>query len=220
MRKLFKKVVSVFLVPFTQWYLKKERTFQYRDISVTVMPGVFHPGFFYSTKFLLEFLEQQQLKGKRLLELGCGSGLISIVSAKRGANVTASDISAGAIDNTRRNVAKNKVAVSVIHSDLFNSIPKQTFDVIVINPPYYAKDPVNDAQYAWYCGKDFEYFRKLFGSIASYIDKSSLVIMVLTKGSEINTLKQIAGSRNISFEMLVEKNVLFDEKDYIFQLKT
>ena len=219
MRKLLKKVASIFLVPFTQWYLRKERSFQYRDTSVTVMPGVFHPGFFYSTKFLLEFLEQQQLTGKSLLELGCGAGLISVAAAKRGANVTASDISITAIDNATKNMAKNKVSVSVIHSDLFNSIPEQTFDFIFINPPYYARDPTNDAQYAWYCGKDFEYFTKLFGSILPYVDKSSLVIMVLTKGSEINTIKKIAGSQNISFELLREKKVLFDEKDYIFQLK-
>ncbi|MEO5977899.1 MAG: methyltransferase [Chryseolinea sp.] len=219
MRKLFKRIASVFLVPLTQWYLRKERSFRYRGTSVTVTPGVFHPGIFYSTKFLLELLDEQDLRGKRLLELGCGSGLISIVSAKHGANVMATDISTAAIENTTRNAAANKVSISILHSDLFESIPFQKFDIVVINPPYYAGDPVNDAQYAWYCGMNFEYFKKLFATITPYVHQNSLVIMVLTKGSDINTIKQIADTQNISFEMLREKDVLFDEKDYIFQLK-
>ncbi|MEO8470958.1 MAG: methyltransferase [Chryseolinea sp.] len=219
MRKLFKRIASVFLVPLTQWYLRKERSFRYRGTSVTVTPGVFHPGIFYSTKFLLELLDEQDLRGKRLLELGCGSGLISIVSAKHGANAMATDISTAAIENTTRNAAANKVSISILHSDLFESIPFQKFDIVVINPPYYAGDPVNDAQYAWYCGMNFEYFKKLFATITPYVHQNSLVIMVLTKGSDINTIKQIADTQNISFEMLREKDVLFDEKDYIFQLK-
>lgn len=79
------------------------------------------------------------LKGKKFLELGCGSGLISIAAAKKGARVTASDINPVAVEFLVKNSEENKVEIEVIESDLFNDIPKQPFDIIAINPPYYKK---------------------------------------------------------------------------------
>jgi release factor glutamine methyltransferase len=58
MRRLIKRIVGSTWKPFVTWYLRKPRVFRYRDISVTVQPGVFHPGFFFSTKLLLGFLEE------------------------------------------------------------------------------------------------------------------------------------------------------------------
>src|SRR5215475_4196780 len=112
MRKFFKRWASFFLVPATKWYLRKQRTYSYKDIPVTVFSGVFHPGFFYSTKFLIDFLSDQPLKNKTLLELGCGTALISIFAAKNGAIVTASDVSQKAIDNAALNVKANQAAIN------------------------------------------------------------------------------------------------------------
>ena len=103
MRKWLKRGAEVFLIPLTRWYLKNPRRHTYRGITVSVLPGVFHPGLFSSTKFLLEFLQDQNLKNSSLLELGCGTGLISIVAAKAGAKVTACDLSLLAINTANQN---------------------------------------------------------------------------------------------------------------------
>ena len=63
-----------------KWYLSKPRDFSYKNISVIVLPGVFHPGFFHSTKMLLGFLNHQDINKKEFLELGCGSGIISVIA--------------------------------------------------------------------------------------------------------------------------------------------
>ena len=52
--------------------------------------------------------------------------------------------------------------IRIIHSDLFDNIPLEAFDIIAINPPYYKKDPHAPAEYAWFCGKKGEYFERLF----------------------------------------------------------
>ena len=90
MRKILKRIVSPILVPFVRWYLRKERKFVYNGITTHIFPGVFHPGFFHSTKFILRYLADKDLRGKSFLELGCGSGLVSIVAAKAGSDVTSS----------------------------------------------------------------------------------------------------------------------------------
>lgn len=111
--------------------------YRYGNIRLEIPPQVFHPGFFFSTGLLLRYILTLPLQGKRFLELGAGSGLISIQAAKKGAIVTATDINPVAIDCLRRNCDQNNVTAEIILSDLFAVIPEQPFDIIAINPPYY-----------------------------------------------------------------------------------
>ena len=219
MRKLFKRCISFFLVPLTRWYLRKERSYTYKGTTVNVIPGVFHPGLFYSTKFLIDYLLEQPIKNKSLLELGCGTGLLSIVAFKAGALVTASDLSSLAIKNVKSNGHRNGVFIHCIHSDLFDAIDKKPFDWIIINPPYYAKTAENEEGLAWYCGENFEYFQKLFGSIKDYMHATTEVIMVLTKGSEVEKILAIGNKHGFEFELIKEKDVLFDEKDFLYRVR-
>lgn len=219
MRKYFKYFSSLILVPFTQWYLRKERVFTYKSITVTVRPGVFHPGLFHSTKLLLSYLSEKKLSGKTFLELGCGTGFLSLYAARQEAIVTASDISELAIENCTVNAQRNHATFSIIQSDLFDSLGRQNFDVIVINPPYYAKDPVTEADYAWNCGAEFQYFQKLFQQLPSFTEQDSEVIMVLTKGCDLKAIFAIAEKNKFAFSLIQEKSVLFDEKDFLFQVR-
>ena len=218
MRKFFKFISSIVLIPITRWYLKKERKYSYRGISVIVKPGVFHPGLFYSTKFILEFLQQQSIANKTFLELGSGSGLISTIAAKAGARVTASDISTKAVENTALNANQNKVSVQVVKSDIFDQLQTTIFDWIVINPPYYAKRPSTEAELAWHCGEHFEYFEKLFTQLPNHIHNNSEVIMVLTKGCDLEKISEIAGKNGFQFKLIRQKKVLFDEMDFLFRI--
>ena len=220
MRKFLKRCIALILIPATQWYLRKERTYTYQNVAVKVFPGVFHPGLFYSTKFLIDFLITQPIREKSLLELGCGTGLISIVCAKHGALVTASDVSQAALKNASANVSSNQVSVDVIQSDVFDNLGEKTFDWIIINPPYYAKSPSNESELAWHCGENFEYFQKLFKSLGQHIHTGTNTIMVLTLGCELEKIFDIALKNGFQFELIDERNVLFDGKDFLYRIKS
>lgn len=219
MRKILKHLTSLFLIPLIRWYLRKERTYTYQGTTVTVLPGVFHPGFFYSTKFLIDYLVDQPIAGKSMIELGCGTGLISIIAAKAGAEVTSTDLSRKAIENIKSNAIQQGVSINVIHSDLFDSIQRKTFDWIVINPPYYARTPANEQELAWYAGGNFDYFRRLFASLSHYMHDTTQVIMVLTKGSDVSKISHIGSENGFEFELVKEKDVFFDEKDFLYLIK-
>jgi release factor glutamine methyltransferase len=156
-------------------------------------------------------LSDEHLAGKSFLELGCGSGLIAIKAAKAGANVTASDLSLKAIENTKYNANLNHTFIKIVYSDLFDNIEKIPFDWIVINPPYYARKPESEQDLAWYCGEDFEYFKKLFASLNDYMHSQTQVVMVLTKAADVDSIKKIAKDYNFGFEF-------FDEKDFLFKI--
>ena len=75
----------------------------------------------------------------RILDIGTGSGCISISLAKflSGAEVEAWDISEGALEVARRNAVRNAVEVLFRQQDVLYALPGETrYDVIVSNPPY------------------------------------------------------------------------------------
>lgn len=198
-------------------YTAKEREFSYKNIKVKVRPGVFHPGLFISTKILLDFVSDLELENKTFLELGAGSGIISILASKKGAIVYASDISSTAVENIKINAEVNNETISVFKSDLFENLPAMEFDYIVINPPYYKKDPKIEAEFAWYCGQNHEYFARLFDSLANHINNNSKVFMILSEVCDIDVITQIGKDRKFLWELIHRKSVLW-EKNYIYNL--
>jgi len=77
--------------------------------------------------------------GMRVLDLGCGCGVVGIVAARRcGAeNVLMTDVNNDAVETALRNAARNGVSgVRAVCSDGFRSIDETGFDLILSNPPY------------------------------------------------------------------------------------
>ena len=76
----------------------------------------------------------------RILDVGTGSGAIAIALAHHlpQAQITAVDISAGALQIARENALSNAVAdrIRFIESDLLASVEFEKFEVVVSNPPY------------------------------------------------------------------------------------
>lgn len=216
-KKVF-NILSPVLQRFAKYYFSKPRPFNYKGIKGTVLPDVFYPIFTISTKLLMDFIEQFDLKGKSFLELGCGTGMISTLAAKRGAIVIASDINPAAIENVELNAENNGVNLQPILSDLFEKILPQFFDYIIINPPYYPKDPLNKAEEAWYCGNDFEYFKKLFDQLGTYFNKNSQVYMILSEDCKLEKIKSLAAEKHLNFELVSQKKKQ-GEENYIFRIQ-
>jgi len=218
MRKIIKRLATIFYKPFVIKYLSKTRNFRYKDIQLIIPPEVFHPGFFFSTKLLIEYIKDLNLESKTFLELGAGSGLISIYAAKRKAKVTATDINPVAVEYLKTNSIRNNVELQIILSDMFSNIPKNNFDFIIINPPYYKRDPVTFRDYAWYCGENGKYFQDLFKSLSEYISAGSTVIMVLSQDCDLGMIRSIVEKNSFNLNCIFsKKNIL--EENFIYKIE-
>jgi release factor glutamine methyltransferase len=215
MKGVLKHIVARTYKPLLEKYLSRTRTYQYEDIRLEVAPEVFHPGFFFSTHVLLKYLKKLPLENKLFLELGCGSGLISIYAAKKGAIVTATDINKIALQFLAKNCRFNNTTLRIIESDLFHHIPEQPFDIIAINPPYYKKQPRTARDYAWHCGENGEFFESLFRDLARHIHLQTEVCMVLFDGCDMEMISNHASKNRFELqcmhthENLLEKNSVF-----------
>jgi len=77
----------------------------------------------------------------RVLDLGCGYGVVGIYAAKLiGAlNVVMSDIDAECVELSRRNTQSNGVGeIVAVVSDGFDNIDDKDFSIILSNPPYHS----------------------------------------------------------------------------------
>lgn len=102
------------------------------DILPTVAKPIIH------SQLLLETIVVE--KGDNVLDLGCGTGFIGIITAKckDPARVICSDINSDAVNICEKNILSNRVKdiTQCVLSDYFDNMPPDIlFDVIASNPP-------------------------------------------------------------------------------------
>jgi S-methylmethionine-dependent homocysteine/selenocysteine methylase/SAM-dependent methyltransferase len=121
-------------VPATRWADARGRVMYPLDLpDITVEPGVFAPtqGSFLVWKY---FYREGIGAHQRCLDIGCGTGLLSVQLARNGAaHVHGIDIDPAAVKNTMANAFRNGVAdrVSAAVQDLYPWVPEERYDVIV-----------------------------------------------------------------------------------------
>ncbi|MDQ7803470.1 methyltransferase [Amycolatopsis sp. A133] len=117
--------------------VRRPTTFHLYGREWDLLPGVFSPVHCVSTRFFTDSLPFPA--DGTFLEVGCGAGVTSVRAALAGTRVTATDISAAAVENTTMNVHRHGVAdlVTVVHGDMFDGIRREErFDVIFWNSPF------------------------------------------------------------------------------------
>lgn len=82
-------------------------------------------------------------EGDRVLDLGCGAGLVGILAARRGHRVVATDLLPTCCQAARENAALNGVEdrLEVRAGDLFAPVADERFDLIATNPPQMPTPP-------------------------------------------------------------------------------
>lgn len=94
-------------------------------MEIVLDPGqAFGTGDHPTTRMCLELLETEDLKGARVADIGCGSGILSVAAGKIGANeVWAVDSDPVAVQATAENARLNGVSISAFVGKGFDPLP-------------------------------------------------------------------------------------------------
>lgn len=136
-------------VPGMKWAVEQSATHEDNEIEVLgekllAKQGVFSPEFCVGSEFYTRTLLEKIEPGTRLLEIGPGTGITTVLTAKKGAEVTAVDINPLAVENTLENARRLGVQdkIRVFEGDLYNPIPSgEKFNIIYWNVPFGFADP-------------------------------------------------------------------------------
>lgn len=218
LRQLVKPIIDRVAPPLGHWYMSKTRHLRMRGLRLTIPSGVFPPHFLLSTSFMMDAMKDQSIRGNSLLELGAGSGALALMMARQGAKVTAVDISATAVEAIKENSRQNALPIEVLESDLFSALEGRIFDWILVNPPYYPATPKTEAEHAWFCGPEFEYFHRFFKELGVHVHASSKVWMVLSEDCDLQKLEAIALQHGWAMASIFSRTKWL-ERNYIFEIR-
>jgi 16S rRNA (guanine1207-N2)-methyltransferase len=113
-------------------------------LTLVAEPGVFAAGKLDpGSKVLMEVMDWPALVGQRVLDLGCGYGILSLKASLAGADVTALDDDLLAVRSTYLNARHYGLDVRVLHSDVNSALAEdERFDQVIMNPPFHVAKTV------------------------------------------------------------------------------
>lgn len=118
--------------------LPEPEVYEAAGVRVVGLAGVFSAGRLdKATTLLLGALDGLDLRGKRVLDLGCGAGVIGAWAARRGAEVTLLDADLQSVRSSEETLKANDLPGEVLHSDAGSALGERMFDVILTNPPFH-----------------------------------------------------------------------------------
>ncbi|AWR97261.1 methyltransferase [Acidianus sulfidivorans JP7] len=198
--------------------MSSSRTIEVSGYKICINEETYEPA--EDTELLLKLIHVD--KGQKVIEVGSGSGILSVHAASHGGNVIAIDINPFAAEATlcsaRINNLENRV--SVINCDLLSCInPKLSFDVAIFNPPYLPYEEYNSwISYSWSGGKSgidvlLRFLReikakKIYTVYSSLSDEDKLLEYININGIKISRKleKVFEYERIIAIELNAQSN--------------
>lgn len=176
-----------------------------RSIQLDIHPEVYAPA--EDTYLLLSAIEVA--KGEKALEMGCGSGIISMHMAKAGALVTSADMDERAVQATENSALLNRLDVHAVQSDLFTDVSGR-FDLIVFNPPYLRGDALGQEDLCWAGGDDgVELTARFLKEARERLEPGGRVLLLISDDMDPSSLEDaLSGWR---LEIVASKTLFFEE---------
>jgi release factor glutamine methyltransferase len=163
-----------------------------------------------------------RIKGSRVLEIGTGSGLVSLCCLQAGAaHVVATDLNPNAVQNVRYN-AVNFATPDHLDARLVPRRdpnawtvikPDERFDFIISNPPWEDQKPKSVAEFALY-DPDFKLLDSLVTGARDRLNPNGRMWLAYGCVSAIRRVEKLAEAEQLNYQQLDERSL--DELPEVF----
>jgi release factor glutamine methyltransferase len=202
---------------------KSIRTVRAAGFRLTVRPTVFHPRFFVSSERFAAFIDGLDLRGKRVLDVGTGTGILALAAARAGAeNVVAADINPNAALNADENARANGFGgrVEGVCSNLLAALaPRPLFDVILSSPPKHAGEPRDLTDRGWHAGPAFRDVAALFDQARERLKPGGRLYVMVSSDSDLDLFGKLFDKAGFRAKPVREYSILI-ESFIIYELAT
>ncbi len=182
--------------------------FNYKNTDIKVTPEVYEPS---EDSFLLAGAALTEIRGaEKVLEIGCGSGIISaVIKANTDATIVGIDINPHAVKCSKEN------GIEVIRGDLLSCI-RGKFDIIIFNPPYIptpveerTDDWINTALDGGYDGRRIIF--TFLEAAGKHLTDRGKILMLISSITGIEQVKSKLGSLNYAVKDSVQERYMFEQ---------
>lgn len=178
--------------------------------SIETHPEVYDPA--EDTLLLANNLTAR--KDDKILEIGVGSGYVSLMASRNAKIVVGTDLNIHAAKLAKLNAKLNNIPnVDFVFGDLFGPIGER-FDLIVINPPYLPETGGIEPRHidlSWNGGKDGRrVIDKFLEDVPKYLDTNGRILMVQSSISDNNKTMKILVAQGFEVRIIAEEKLFFE----------
>lgn len=186
-------------------------------VPFVVLPEVFNPGLFPTGEFLAEQYPKLPA-GASVLDMGTGSGIGAVLSARYAGRVKAVDINPAAVRCATINALLNHVEDQVCaqQSDLFETLNGEKFDVVLFNPPFFRGKPKDAEDHAW---RGMDVVERFAAQLANHLKPNGYALVILSTNGETPAFLQAFRENNLIVEVVAERDII-SETLTVYRLST
>ena len=181
---------------------------QVAGCDLVILPDVMNPKNFRSgATFARAVRKDLVAPSSFVLDMGAGSGIMSIVAAKQGAQVVAVDINPAAVRCTRINACLNDVEdrIDARQGDLFQAVQDQRFDLILFNPPFFRGKPLAGFDQSW---RSEDVVERFADGLAHHLKPQGAALMVLSTDGDTDSFLQAFQERDYGRTVVARRRLL------------
>jgi release factor glutamine methyltransferase len=187
-----------------------------------VRPTVFHPRRFITSEFFASFIGRLDLSGKRVADVGTGSGILALAAARAGAaSVTAVDVNPNAALTAAENARANGLGdrCMALCSNLLSALaPCARFDVIISSPPSFPGEPRDIADRAWHAGPNYRDVAPLFDQARERLAPGGRIYLLVSSDSDLDMFSALIVRARLQARLVAERSI-FIESLLIYELE-